>query len=551
MGGSGSSSKRKSSKKKSLKTSSQKKKSRRKESKKRHRAYDSVSSYSDDESLSSESPNSKSDYKRRQNKHKKVRRDHSVSSINSDSDSLSTYDNSYKNKKKARRSRIKSNKKRTKKRHDSPDSDAKAQNVRKRKDHVVKPRKKSSKKKKSKKHVSSSSSSDSESDHTFLSSSSSSSLDRKRKRNKVTLDKEIERPRGRESHKTHKKRKTRSPSCSSRGTGGDHSISVDHSDGALAPVNNSRRLRSVITFVDQPRDEGENKEEIVYDYDDYPSPKSMDSNEGGCKRESDNYSHGAFDEKFCVENVVGEEVTELGKSGVEDDQNNVHINKSEKENEGLGGDDLELILRQKALENLRKFRSGIQTTGSRSTTDLKMNNESDVNGLSPGKFDIVQNKSTNQSFSPNAREMNQSSGPKLERDSSRSVDIEEKPNSVHIEQEPRIAKQTSDNTPDGAAILGFSEEDKAKHISGSDASPEAGATNACSSSTVKMTEPTSSVGPISGDQNLEEQQNEAQDGSEFKQKTMSVMRGGEMVQVSYKVYIPKKAPALARRQLRR
>ncbi|XP_031486247.1 uncharacterized protein LOC116254801 [Nymphaea colorata] len=41
------------------------------------------------------------------------------------------------------------------------------------------------------------------------------------------------------------------------------------------------------------------------------------------------------------------------------------------------------------------------------------------------------------------------------------------------------------------------------------------------------------------------------EASQYEQKTMSVMRGGEMVQVSYKVYIPKKAPALARRQLQR
>jgi len=39
--------------------------------------------------------------------------------------------------------------------------------------------------------------------------------------------------------------------------------------------------------------------------------------------------------------------------------------------------------------------------------------------------------------------------------------------------------------------------------------------------------------------------------STFQQKTMSVMRGGEMVQVSYKVYIPQRAAALAKRQLKR
>ncbi|XP_074311121.1 uncharacterized protein LOC141646993 isoform X2 [Silene latifolia] len=48
-----------------------------------------------------------------------------------------------------------------------------------------------------------------------------------------------------------------------------------------------------------------------------------------------------------------------------------------------------------------------------------------------------------------------------------------------------------------------------------------------------------------------ENTNETDVDSQFQQKTMSVMRGGEMVQVSYKVYIPNKAPALARRQLKR
>ncbi|PNX78520.1 peptidyl-prolyl cis-trans isomerase g-like protein, partial [Trifolium pratense] len=56
----------------------------------------------------------------------------------------------------------------------------------------------------------------------------------------------------------------------------------------------------------------------------------------------------------------------------------------------------------------------------------------------------------------------------------------------------------------------------------------------------------SSVENISG-----KAQDESNQGSQFEQKTMTVMRGGELVQVSYKVYIPKKTPALARRQLKR
>ncbi|XP_021719288.1 dentin sialophosphoprotein-like [Chenopodium quinoa] len=56
---------------------------------------------------------------------------------------------------------------------------------------------------------------------------------------------------------------------------------------------------------------------------------------------------------------------------------------------------------------------------------------------------------------------------------------------------------------------------------------------------------------VSDEQCTNDSTNKADEDAQFQQKTMSVMRGGEMVQVSYKVYIPKKAPALARRQLKR
>lgn len=61
----------------------------------------------------------------------------------------------------------------------------------------------------------------------------------------------------------------------------------------------------------------------------------------------------------------------------------------------------------------------------------------------------------------------------------------------------------------------------------------------------------SSLNSISGENSLNMSRHETGEGSQFEQKTMSVMRGGEMVQVNYKVYIPKRAPALARRQLKR
>ncbi|OVA00355.1 hypothetical protein BVC80_1183g46 [Macleaya cordata] len=61
----------------------------------------------------------------------------------------------------------------------------------------------------------------------------------------------------------------------------------------------------------------------------------------------------------------------------------------------------------------------------------------------------------------------------------------------------------------------------------------------------------SCITPVSGEHGSNEPGDVAKGSSQFEQKTMSVMRGGELVQVSYKVYIPKKAPALARRKLQR
>ncbi|KAI3888724.1 hypothetical protein MKX03_013892 [Papaver bracteatum] len=61
----------------------------------------------------------------------------------------------------------------------------------------------------------------------------------------------------------------------------------------------------------------------------------------------------------------------------------------------------------------------------------------------------------------------------------------------------------------------------------------------------------SCITPMSEKQESKESGDAIKGSSQFEQKTMSVMRGGELVQVSYKVYIPNKPPALARRKLNR
>ncbi|XP_006657397.1 serine/arginine repetitive matrix protein 2 [Oryza brachyantha] len=61
----------------------------------------------------------------------------------------------------------------------------------------------------------------------------------------------------------------------------------------------------------------------------------------------------------------------------------------------------------------------------------------------------------------------------------------------------------------------------------------------------------SNVSTLSTSEAKDQPGTEVKDGSQFEKKTFSRMHEGETVQVSYKVYIPKKSPALARRKLQR
>ncbi|PON34141.1 hypothetical protein PanWU01x14_346840 [Parasponia andersonii] len=106
-------------------------------------------------------------------------------------------------------------------------------------------------------------------------------------------------------------------------------------------------------------------------------------------------------------------------------------------------------------------------------------------------------------------------------------------------EESRAKLLETKNTLDETAVLTSPAVTKNSDIDGKDIN------NACSSAAFEPSKSTS------GDAKSDKLQDEAEEGSQFEQKTMSVMRGGEMVEVSYKVYIPKKAPALARRQLKR
>lgn len=560
MGGGGSSSKRKSSKRKRDK----KKKVQRKETKRHRREYDAASSHSDDESLYSERTSSftaKSDRGRRKTKHKKHRREPSLSSsfddksVSSDSiSSSSTHDHKRRHRKGRRsQSTLRSTKKRDRKKLASKSSDSDVGNGRKRKSEGrdVKSRKKPSKKR-SRRY----SSSDSESCPTCHSGSDSGSDNEHCPRSKLIIDGEKERVRGRESVKTRNKQRVRSP-YTSYDEGYNHSVGANDVDGAVTHVDNPRRLKSVIAVVNQSSGKGEDrwevdphKEEIVYDGEDYPSPRSLDSYEGATKMESDNSSQGASMKRVRIENAVDEEAMAPGKHKISDcDKNHAGTPQSAGGIEASepaiasGGDDLESILRQKALENLRKFR-GKPPIGPKGT-NVKTSNERDVNEASAERADSVQNKPAKPNSS-SVRETNSTSVPSLKRNFSQLREAKESLNGKDIEKKAGEAAQSAAVECPKEVKVASSRAALSNHDSREDASQCSGAANDGNSS---MEKPTTSAGPQTGD-NSSGQQKEEKDGSQFEQRTMMVMRGGEMVQVSYKVYIPKKAPALARRQFR-
>ncbi|PWA76103.1 hypothetical protein CTI12_AA220090 [Artemisia annua] len=288
MGRSSSSSKRKYSKKKTSSEGRRIKKSRRSKSKKIRHHDDSFSSYSDDESSSS--------------------------SLYSSSSSEGEYNKSKRSRSRGRNEVKSSSKKRTRKRYSSEESSKDSPPVKKRKrskkkaDESKKKSKKIRKKKKAKRDA-------------YTSDSESCST--------CSSDEEHSPRRSRGRSGTRKNR--------SRSSSPSNSYFDDESNEEKMVDNNSRRLKSVITVAKPPENEDldvlkkdELKDEIVYDYDDYPTSKSNDSNE-----------------------LVDRSNVPPEKSGIEVDSASGNI-VSEVE-------DLESILRQKALENLSKFRGGHHT----------------------------------------------------------------------------------------------------------------------------------------------------------------------------------------------
>ncbi|KAE8125785.1 hypothetical protein FH972_020559 [Carpinus fangiana] len=448
---------------------------------------------------------------------------------------------------------------------------------------------------------------------------------------------EFEKRRGRSERKDKEKKKlkkVKSGTKERRYRSRSHSSCSRSSEGnkyrdeeKKAGENNVKRLRSVITVLVEEKDDSvsnkdEHKEEIVYDNDDYPSCRSNDSNDGGHKRELDHQSNVASEKKVRVENEEGELVaTELTESGREVEGRYIGSNPS---SSGAGtndfvkgkvtgvtgsvnGDDLESILRQRALENLRRFRGGLQTNAN-APASKKDKSDGDMKQPTTAIADLVQIKIPKEDGAESVgatQELKEISVPALRRDSTcylpddyKTLDRKDgghesgsakqelacAPDQVALAGEqnekvssavgsvinrPKLAtpalrhyslkthnpvKQTPASDELYQANLLFTESALVKH-SAKTAQTMTPSSNynedlkdACGSA---ASESSSCIKSKLAENSSNKPQDETTESSQFEQKTMTVMRGGEMVQVSYKVYIPKKAPALARRQLNR
>lgn len=426
-----------------------------------------------------------------------------------------------------------------------------------------------------------------------------------------SLEEEVESPNKRSRYDG-----LRSPLCSQFSESGSY-----WSKEKVSVENNSRRLRSVITVVERDSEDrelnrDEHEEEIIFVHDDYPSCRSNDSVDVGSKRgDGDHILHVDLDKKTWLENEEGDDtaVSDFRQfdgsnpSSEEFGTTNPVIEKTTDVSGAIGsehGDDLESVLRQRALENLRRFRGGLQSSGKTCVNQMDKNDgDEKAKQSSTTKAESVQIGFTEQD--DNRVVVNSSKEDRAE------VVASTEPQSVNGVRIPVVRKGAAcssqidenkiDRNPGGneavsakqiiacsthqTAIAGNSKqkvnagtsavkpklatpaltrqlsqthstlkqapeckESQAKLVIEKTLDETASVTapavtqnsnndgedtnNACNSAAFESSSPKSTPGDTKSDK----LQDESKEGSQFQQKTMSVMRGGEMVQVGDLAY---------------
>lgn len=444
---------------------------------------------------------------------------------------------------------------------------------------------------------------------------------------------EIDRHRGRSGKRKRNRGKTersryRSKShspCSLCSEGSDYQNEVE--DGSYVE-NNFRRLRSVIVVVGEENklktfDGNEQQEEVMHHPDDdHPSFGDMDSNDGMSKRELDRVTSNEASEVENKKEVVIPDIRNflvVKDGGVQNEgSNNNHggVTNDHPLNEGNNGSgntdrinciDLESILRQRALENLRKFK-GVPPKNVETSANCQVDNSNDAKQLYSPVSNSVRIKSPRDDAEINGKGFSGQGGGnavnpmiveengvestnaidsavasthdpiyssqnlgkisstsngmnELKQDIS-SLDQEAVNDNICQKVDADICSTTSRSNLVYAALRPDSKVDflvkqasaPQEYIQTKPSVSDMGVdeiaqmqiqtrnnddqniVNGFDSSAHK---PSSSLNYFSGENSLNKPRHESGEGSQFEQKTMSVMRGGEMVQVRIltKIYI--------------
>ncbi|EOA13172.1 hypothetical protein CARUB_v10026196mg [Capsella rubella] len=516
--------------------------------------------------------------KTKRNKSKKIRRikeysDESESSFSDSSLYSSSSEDDYRRKKK-RRSKL--SKKRSRKRYSSSESDdsdddddsdlLKKRKRSKRKDESVGKKKKKKRlvsRKRRKRDLSSSSSEQSDDD-----GSESDGKRRSRDRGRLGDVKDV---------------RGRSRDGSEEESEPDEYWQVEDE---VIPEKNSRRLKSIIV-VSYGYGDDERKEEDDRDvYTRHHGKRELGFSEESDERDGDttvSYARTRADDD-------GDKTVDYDESG---EYNKSETSKVSHRDNSMKDDDLEAILKKRALENLKKFRGVTQKSGMTRKevpsvsegepleTESEKVEESQDHGVMEQKLSdsvvckdletsekilhVVNAKESGTALANSASQQDQQPGNTAKVRASSSI------SSCSTKQKlirPLLGKESVNIASRKEAAGGQNAEaesfngstiDKNCPESSLALAPKTGGEN------IEPTKVSSSLNPQSsshadtetldetkgGSESEQKKIDETKDESQYEQKTMTVMRGGEMVQVSYKVYIPKKASSLGRRKLNR
>ncbi|CAH8360283.1 unnamed protein product [Eruca vesicaria subsp. sativa] len=336
-------------------------------------------------------------------------------------------------------------------------------------------------------------------------------------------------------------------------------------DEVMAEKQNSKRLKSIVV-VPYNYDNDERKEDMIVG-DESDENMIVDDQRDGEGARSSPITDGHYNRRTGYDEFEEHHSSETSKASDSDNS--------------LKGDDLEAILKKRALENLKRFRGETQKneTVRKDSGGETLQPESEIIKDTEGRplmeqnlcvsegdkdletsermLQVVNVKESGIGLADSVSQQDQQSGetarvkagtgisscttkrrlirPVLGQESSNLASRKEAAGCQDAVAENINGKSCPENSLALATKNGGENIEPTKVTSTSSSHDE-----------------TETLDENKGESQSEQKTNDETKGdSQYEQKTMTVMRGGEMVQVSYKVYIPKKTSSLGRRQLRR